>query len=362
MASTPTVVTKVPAMGEEHELEASNTQREGLFFDQYWPAVKAAQTELSTGPSSAMEAEDEERDEEKARAAKQHKTGADKGNPGKGRGQQSTGSGGYGKNRGRDQRYQQRWKSDDWHDWQADEAPTASPNVKQMQREIKQLKESVFALQKMALRHEDSGNCLKAELSWVMFLRLDMRATVVPALYKMQEKWRELKEKHPEELTNPMRIDLVKALFKEFSVRLEALCQQEEQMSTLINMGWLQRDPMQWHYVKWDPEHERLRAEPTRQPVTHAKVAAIVGALQQLATPDVVTRFHPSRGIVEHMGGKSLTMSLQTSIHGEAAETIRGHLRTLSGLGATQLLGMGVRQDRQGRSALANVIQKQINK
>ena len=123
----------------------------------------------------------------------------------------------------------------------------------------------------------------------------------------------------------------------------------------------LPKEPLAWHYVRWDPDHERLRADPGREPVPHARVAAIVGSMQRLVAADVVTRFHPSREITKQMGGKNLTMSLQTSIHGEAAAGIRQHLQTLSGLSGTQLLGMRVRQDRPGRSALANLIQRHIN-
>ena len=234
--------------------------------------------------------------------------------------------------------------------------------VKALKEEIQQLKESVFALQKAVLRHEDFGNCLQAELTWVMFLRLDMKASVLPSLFQMQQKWRELKESSPEKLTAPMRVDLVKALFKEFGSRLSMLPQQEAQMETLIKLGWLSKEPLMWHYACWDADHERLRPDDAKEPVAHEKVAALVGSIQQLAEqPGAVTRFHPSREIVEKMGGKNLTMSLQTSIHGAPASTMREHLAFLSGLSVTQLVGMGVRQERPGRSALANLIQKHIN-
>ena len=102
--------------------------------------------------------------------------------------------------------------------------------------------------------------------------------------------------------------------------------------------------------------------DPEREPVPHERVAAIVGSIKQLAdTPEVVTRSHQSREIMQHMGGKNPTMSLQTCIHGAAEAFMREHLHPLSGLSATQLIGMGVRQDRPGRSTLANLIQRQIS-
>ena len=84
--------------------------------------------------------------------------------------------------------------------------------------------------------------------------------------------------------------------------------------------------------------------------------------MQQLAsTAGAITRFHPSREMEERMGGKVLTFSLQISILGEAAKSIREHLDLLSGLAATQMIGANMRRERPGRSALANLIQKQIS-
>ena len=169
---------------------------------------------------------------------------------------------------------------------------------------MKHLKESVFALQKMAPRHEDFGNCLKAELSWVMFMKVDMKTSVVPCLYNMQQKWRELKEKNPEQLKAPMRVDLVRALFKEFSSRLSLLARQDEQMQDV--MGWLQKDPLRWMYMQWDSESERLQPIPNRDPVPFEKVAAVAAAMQQLAESGAITRFHPSRDLRKRWGDASL--------------------------------------------------------
>ena len=62
----------------------------------------------------------------------------------------------------------------------------------------------------------------------------------------------------------------------------------------------------------------------------------------------------------EKMGGKILTFSIQIGIHGDAARDIRAHLDCLSQLAATQVIGLSMRRERPGRSALANQIQRQI--
>ena len=336
------------------------------FFDQYWPSVQAAKADQ--GQRMDEDNPDDANTADAARAAKSARVGATKGTPGKGSGpeRQNERQGqksGWGKNRGQDTgRWgggRSSWEDPDWNQWGNDLNETSE--IKALRKEVKKLKEEMFALQKMTLRHEDFGNCIKSELSWVMFLRLDMKASVVPSLYTMQQKWREMKEQHPELLKAPMRVDLVKAMFKEFAARLESLPKQAEQMEVLTNLGWLQKEPLAWRYVRWDPDNERLKADPEQEPVLHAQVAAIAAAIQLITTGEVVTRFHPSREITKQMGGRNLTMSLQTSIHGDAAFQIRQHLQTLSGLSATQLLGMSVRRERPGRSALAELIQKHIS-
>ena len=71
-------------------------------------------------------------------------------------------------------------------------------------------------------------------------------------------------------------------------------------------------------------------------------------------------RFHPSRPLEKSMGGKNLTFTLQMSLFGDASGSIKEHLELLSGLAATQLIGLYLRRERPGRSNLANLVQKYI--
>ena len=340
------------AMAEDSE---RTEKQECNFFDQYWPGSAMSTGIPSTAPSLDLEAEIAAED----RAAKQAKTDEQKG----GRGGKGWTSNYSGKRRDREQQQSRGWGSK-WNNWD-EEAPEAmgkkDKDVKALQDEVAKLKDSIFALQRMALRQEDFSNCIKSEIAWVMFIKLDMKASIVPCLYTMQQCWREMKASHPEKLKAPMRVDLVKAMFKEFGSRLALLPQNEEQLETLVKMGWLNKEPLTWNYLQWNPEVERLCRIPDAEPVAFERVAAIAGAMQQLADQGgVIKRFHPSREMEEKMGGKVLTFSLQISILGEAANSIREHMDLLSGLAATQLLGLSMRRERPGRSALANVIQKQI--
>ena len=168
-----------------------------------------------------------------------------------------------GKRRDRDQGYGSRgWDTRSWSGWGTEnteeQGGSKDKTIKALREEIDRLKDHVFALQRMALRQEDFSSCIKADLAWVMFMKLDMKASVVPCLYAMQQNWREIKANHPEKLSAPMRVDLVKALFKEFGNRLTLILQSDEQMASLVKLGWMNKEPLSWNYVQWNPDVERL--------------------------------------------------------------------------------------------------------
>ena len=177
----------------------------------------------------------------------------------------------------------------------------------------------------------------------------------------MQQEWRKLKEQSPDKLTSTMRVALVKTMFREFGKRLEMLPKQDEQLQLMRKLGWMQADALTWHYVKWDPTAERLVPIQDKPGVTLEQVAAVTASIQQLAdSEDAIMRFHPSRPLEKSMGGKNLTFTLQMSLFGDESGSIKEHLELLSGLAATQLIGLNLRRERPGRSNLANLIQKYI--
>eukprot|EP00439_Symbiodinium_sp_Y106_P002202 s5817_g1.t1 len=335
------------------------SKQENFFFDKYWPSLSGGNPE-SGPPSSAMSTgptEGEVDEESRLRGKKQPKNETGKGGTGTGR---YGGWGGQGRGRqgGGPQRRGQdgNWRESEWDSWNS-----KSATEQNLAEEVKQLRACVFALQHMVLRTEDFADCLRSELSWVMFLRLDMKATVVPALFQQQQKWREIKANAPDSLKGPMRVSLVQQLFKELGARLATFHEQADFLQTVQKLGWYDHDKRTWAYVKWDADNERLAPDTAKEPLTFERLSAVVASLQQLAeVPHTVMRFHPSRPMEETMGGRNLTFTLQLCILGDSSKQFREHLGLLTGSAVTQLVGMGLRPERASRSALANLIQKQI--
>ena len=286
----------------------------------------------------------------------------DKAGNGKGYAQADSRAGNGGKRRDRDSRQQSggQWSKHTWGNWR-DQRQGVTDREQSLEEEIARLKECIFSMQKLALRHEDFLCCLRAETSWVMFLRVDMKAGAVPPLYSMQQEWRDIKEKTPDKLTSTMRVALIKALFREFGKRIEMLPKQETQLASLRKLGWMHAEELRWAYVQWDPVNARLIPNKEKEGVSLEQVAAIIASIQQLADrEDAITRFYPSRPLEQTMGGRNLTFTLQLSLFGDASGSIKEHLEVLSGLAATQLLGMSLRRERPNRSQLANLVQKHI--
>ncbi|CAE7370346.1 unnamed protein product, partial [Symbiodinium sp. CCMP2456] len=199
--------------------------------------------------------------------------------------------------------------------------------------EIKDLRSSMFQLQRLALRHEDYLGALRPETSYALFLRTGVPASVVPALFKAQQAWRERKESDPDSV--------------------------EKTQETMAKLGWISTEPLKWNYLKWDPKVERLRHDTAREALGYEQGIATVEAILALVRKTgPVTRFHPSRSIEEEMKGSNVTFSMQLALYGEEATQLKEHMATLTNCSITQLMALSWRPERGGRSNVANMVQK----
>ena len=76
-------------------------------------------------------------------------------------------------------------------------------------------------------------------------MRTGVNASVVPAIFRAQQAWRELKEAEPEKVDKPMRVALLNCIFMEFSERLDKLPQQSHTLENLIKFGWMKQDTLE---------------------------------------------------------------------------------------------------------------------
>ena len=317
--------------------ELHDAQREEeAFFDQYFPA---GTSQKSTGYKMDI---DDRLTKQQRLEQDTHKGGGyrdkGKGRAGQGPGQRE-GGGGRGRER-QDRRSRLRSNKDD------DDSAS-------------DLRSAITSLQRLVLRHEDSISMIQSEYSFVTFLRIGSASSVVPALYDAQRAWRQLRDSDPGKVTKPMRCTLLACLLKELSARLKNLTNEAENKASLHKLGWLNEDYSAWAYLQWSVEKRKLVADDSKTSLTVSEAECLVDKLRELvAEPGLVVRFHPTRPISDQMTGESLTCCLQVSIREPRAAILHERLSTLSGSACAQLIGMGLRKDRMGRSALAQAIAK----
>ncbi|OLQ02841.1 hypothetical protein AK812_SmicGene14271 [Symbiodinium microadriaticum] len=349
-----TLPTDAPAAPIAAPMEQDPTEIDEMnYFANYWPSSASLQS-----TEAPPEAED--------RASKQarHDMVQDKGkgNPAsKGKGQQqgqqrrAGGNGNQGHGNGGNSGWKRQWPSWGKHSQQ----DSYSMDMEQMAQEIHRLRDNVYQLQRLALRQEDFISCIRAELSWVVFLRLDMKANIVQPLFATQKAWREKKLQDPSSLTNPMRVSLIHCLLQELHARAGQLTEPGDFKDQMVSLKWVKAEPLQWCYIKWNPEKKAHEVDETKEPKDHSRVMAAICSLQTLIkVPGALARFHPTRPIEETMAGRNLTFILQLAVNIQAAHAIRDQLAELMGSSVLQLIGMNTRPDRQGRSILANLVQK----
>ncbi|CAE7852282.1 unnamed protein product, partial [Symbiodinium necroappetens] len=180
-----------------------------------------------------------------------------------------------------------------------------------LMEEIKELKSSMFQLQRLALRHEDYLGALRPETSYAIFCRIGVPASI------------------------------------------------ERTQDSMKKLGWISDAPMKWNYLKWDPKAERLKQDTKREGISFEQGVAVVESILVLVQKTgPVTRFHPSRTVAEEMRGSNVTFSMQLALYGEEAHQLRQHMATLTGSSITQLMAMAWRPERPGRSNVANLVQK----
>ena len=257
------------------------------FFDKYFPfGSDLAIDGLTTAPPSPQAEEDGPRKWQRKGEVGRFAA------PGKGsRGQWA-----------RDNNY---WKRErEATGWHAHEA-SSGKHRDELELELKELREHMFQLQRLALRQEDLLAAIRPEMIFVIFARIDVAASIVPSIYKAQAAWRQLKESDPDAVKAPMRVDLLRCLFTELKTRLTKLTQDSQQQQSLVQLGWLKADPVSWHYIRWDQQAKRHKLDATKDPLTYEKVVATVEAILTLVQKvGVVSRFHPSRPVEEEMRGK----------------------------------------------------------
>ena len=326
---------------------------EESFWKTYMPAGIASTA--STAGDASMRSATEGGSTEAADSTQGHKEDdrggkwyKDQGQRGKGR-NSGRGDGGHQQYDASARRKDQRWGqtgNDQWGDHS---------------KIIADLKRQIQALQKCALRHEDSISILRQEVSFVVFLRTGVEASIVGPLANARAAWTRQKEQDPKSLTKPMRATMFACWMNELLARAIGLPSKPETIQKLVGIKWLVAEGQAWSYLKWDQEARILVADESRDsvPTGHA-VEVLQDIMRCSMDSSAVTRFFPTRPLTPELKGEAITMILQFALRGESSGRLIQHMHTLSGLAITQLCASQLRPERSQRSGLAVAISKEL--
>ena len=305
--------------------------------------AKAARLEVAKGsPGRGGGGDGKGSAESSAGGKRRHQTGSWRGGGGNGGGGQGHGGGGgYG-------------GQADWQRW----SPSGHDGAAGSQKEIKELRYAVTLLQRLILRHEDSTVLSRIECSFVVHLRMNVQASVVPMLFAAAGAWRKVKKEEPEKLDRPMRCALLVCFLAELKSRMESVVTQPENMERMSKLGWVSPGPpVMWHFLRWDPANQKQVVDSGKTPLSQAEILELLAQAHKLIPQKfVLGRFHPTRPMAQEMKGSNLVFLLQTGMLGEAAAEFRECLRKLCHCAAMNLMAGQLKEDRQARSALANAI------
>ena len=344
-------------MGDAPQAVPQTDIGENAFWANFMPAGKqaaaanseqtAANERMDVDPARTKDdnaaAEDSEFDGRGGKWAKEQ--------TGRGKGRNSGGGGGTAAGDDK-QRKDQKWTS--WNQsWGSRDAGRDSDR-----QTIQDLRRQVGALQRPALRHEDAINTLRADCSFVCFLRTHVDASVVGPLSQARSAWAAQKERSPESLTKPTRTVLFQCLVSELLARTVGL--QEESINHLARVGWFNKETQSWHYLRWSQSEKKLEVD-SKPPVPRQLAQDVIQDVVKLSAEEgAIARFYPTRPLQPDLKGEALALLLQFPTRGETADKLISHMNLLCGLAVTQLCACQFRPERGQRSGLAVAISKEM--
>ncbi|CAE7527465.1 unnamed protein product [Symbiodinium sp. CCMP2456] len=164
--------------------------------------------------------------------------------------------------------------------------------------------------------------------------------------------WNKLKSESPERLTSPMRCALFSCLIKEMLSRVGSLEQQPTRKQTLHKLGWMEGD--EFLSLRWDTKLKKLIGDPSGPRLTQARTLEIIAKIGEKSQSGMaLVRFHPTRPIGDNMAEGTVCFLLQFNLMETDGRFLYDYIAELCSTGATQLMGLEIRKERLGRSALA---------
>ncbi|CAE7406544.1 unnamed protein product [Symbiodinium sp. CCMP2592] len=203
-------------------------------------------------------------------------------------------------------------------------------------------------------RHEHQMAMLEADRSFVFFLETGPHG-MVGLLVQASQNWHQQFELG--NIKQSLRSTLWGVLLMEWQARLEKIETDTQALQTTEAAGWISRSPLQWAYTEWHAE-QRKALPSSRDNLTHDNAKKAVARLLKLTAKDgIVHRFQSLKPLKPELQAEVIVMLLTLTIHQHAAE-IYEDLNTLANNSAGKIIGLRLRRERVGKSALAKELER----
>ncbi|CAE7232869.1 unnamed protein product [Symbiodinium sp. CCMP2592] len=204
-------------------------------------------------------------------------------------------------------------------------------------------------LAQLCLRHEDSIKILQVDRAYTMIFKTKGEETMLVTINALSVKWKELQAAGQTECSK--RMALFKGVLLELQTRAKALLEVEAKVQLLVQYNWLTRpegrEPA-WMPLVWSVAQQKEIPCPEVGPLSHSDAMKAIETLLELASEQIVQRFHPTRQLAEEYTGEVLEFKLETSLKGDAAMKVHEALEQLCSSAIWMLVGDVPGQDNQG--------------
>ena len=196
---------------------------------------------------------------------------------------------------------------------------------------------------------------MQLDTNFVLWMRTGLPAGLPESLHAITQQWRLQKEKS--QVTSSLRQVLWLNMWAEVGKRLDPANLSQEQKANFVKAGYLSEaeGQHQWPYLQWAPQEKTLKPILARKPLSLKEAHETVQKLLASSdSPQVVTRFHPTRPLAAELKGASLTFMVSIGSRTEASDQAHQALMMLAANGSTQVAGISLRPETDSRSSPAS--------
>ena len=215
---------------------------------------------------------------------------------------------------------------------------------------------------KLCLRHEDSINILQVDRAYTMIFKTAGEETMLSTIHSLSVRWTELQASGQTDC--PKRMALLKGILLELQNRAKALLEVDAKTQMLVQYGWLTkpdgREPA-WMPLIWSVAQQKEIPCPDVGPLPHSDAIKALDTLLELASGQIVQRFHPTRKLAEEYVGEIMEFKLEVSLKGEPAMKVHHALEQLCSSAIWLLVGARLRTQGLKRDPLARKLQDMLS-